>query len=139
MRIENSQLKAFVLDAGLISKKKLDQAEKKAKKAKKRLGDFLVKEELITQEELTKLQAYILGIPFINLEKEKIKKETLQIIPEPIAKRHNIIAFNKKGKDLEVAMLNPDDLQTIAEEKRKNYATELNLLKRNLTLEYCLV
>jgi len=130
MRIENSQLKAFVLDAGLISKKKLDQAEKKAKKAKKRLGDFLVKEELITQEELTKLQAYILGIPFINLEKEKIKKETLQIIPEPIAKRHNIIAFNKKGKDLEVAMLNPDDLQTIEFIKKKS---DLRILPRLTT------
>jgi len=113
VHIENSQLKAFILDAGLVNEKKLDQAEKKAAKAKKDLGDFLIEEELITREELTKLQAYILGIPFVNLEKEKIKKEILQIIPEPIAKRHNIIAFNKKGKDLEVAMLDPDDLQTI--------------------------
>ena len=132
MHIENSQLKAFILDAGLINEKRLDEAEKKADKTKKDLGDFLVKEELITQEELTKLQAYILGIPFINLEKEKIKKEILQIIPEPIANRHNIIAFNKKGRDLEVAMLDPDDLQTIEFIKKKS---DLKILPRLTTLK----
>ena len=130
MHIENSQLKAFIIDTGLINEKKLDEIEKKADKTKKDLGDFLIKEKLITQEELTKLQAYILGIPFINLEKEKIKKEVLQIIPEPIANRHNIIAFNKKGSDLEVAMLDPDDLQTIEFIKKKS---DLKILPRLTT------
>jgi type IV pilus assembly protein PilB len=127
MRVEDSQLKAFILDTGLVTKEKLAQAEKKAKKAKQKLADFLVKEKLITQEQLIKLQAYILGIPFVNLEKETIAKEILQIIPEPIARRHNIIAFRKKGKELEVAMLDPEDLQTIEFIKKKS---DLKILPR---------
>lgn len=127
MRVEDSQLKAFILDAELISEEKLKEAEEKAKKAKEQLARFLVKEKLITREQLIKLEAYILGIPFINLEKETIPKEILQIIPEPIARRHSIIAFRKKNKELEVAMLNPEDLQTIEFIKKKS---DLKILPR---------
>ena len=56
----------------------------------------MVSEGVITQEELIKLEAYILGIPFVSLEKENIAPEVLKIIPEPIARSHNIIAFRKK-------------------------------------------
>lgn len=120
MRVEDSQLKAFLLDANLIAKEKLLKAVEKAQKDNQKLGDFLVAKKLITMEQLNKLKAYILGIPFVNLEKESIPKEILQIIPEPIARRHNIIAFRKKGKQLEVAMLDPEDLQTIEFIKKKS-------------------
>ncbi|MEA2113459.1 MAG: GspE/PulE family protein [Patescibacteria group bacterium] len=127
MRVEDSQLKAFLLDADLVSKGKLKIAEKKAKEAKEELAQFLVKDKLITREQLIKLEAYILGIPFVDLEKEIIPKKILQIIPEPIARRHNIIAFRKKGKELEVAMLKPEDLQTIEFIKKKS---DLKILPR---------
>jgi len=61
----------------------------------------LVSDGLITQPELIKLEAYILGIPFINLEKEIVPSEVLKIIPEPIAKKHNTVALKKQGKELE--------------------------------------
>ncbi len=127
MRIEDSQLKAFLLDTRLITKKKLEEAEKEAKKANQKLAQFLVKDKIISQEQLNKLRAYILGIPFVNLEKEIIPKEILQIIPEPIARRHNIIPFRKKGQELEVAMLDPEDLQTIEFIKKKS---DLKILPR---------
>ncbi len=113
MRVEPQQLKAFLLDAGLITKKQFDSALKKAEKTGQKVGDILVSEGLISEEELIKLEAYILGIPFVNLEKEKIDSEVLKIVPEPIARSHNIVAFRKKGNELEVAMLDPEDLRTI--------------------------
>ncbi len=127
MRIEDPQLKAFLLDTKLITKKKLEEAERKIKKTNQKLAQVLVKDNIISQEQLNKLQAYILGIPFVNLEKEIIPKEILQIIPEPIARRHNIIPFRKKGQELEVAMLDPEDLQTIEFIKKKS---DLKILPR---------
>lgn len=127
MRVEPSQLKAFLLDTDLVSEKELLWAEREAKKTNQRLADFLVQKKIISEEQLIKLQAYILGIPFVNLEKETIAKEILQIIPEPLARQHNIIAFKKKGQELEVAMLDPEDLQTIEFIKKK---TGLKILPR---------
>ena len=113
MRVEPQQLKAFLLDAGLITKDQFEKALKKAEITRQKVGDVLVSDGLIAQEELIKLEAYILGIPFVNLEKEKILPEVLKFIPEPIARSHNIVAFRKKGNNLEVAMLDPEDLRTV--------------------------
>jgi len=132
MIVEPLQFKAFLLDAGLVTEEKFDKALKKAEKTKQKVGDVLVSEGLVTQEELIKLEAYILGIPFVNLEKEAISPEVLKIIPEPIARSHNIVAFRKKGQDLEVAMLDPDDLRTIEFIKK---TANLRILPRLTTPE----
>ena len=113
LKVEDQQLKAFLLDSELASDKQIEKALAKAKKSKKKLGDVLVEEGIITEEQLTKLEAYILGIPFVSLERGTINPEILRIIPEPIARKHNIIAYKKDGNKLEVAMLDPEDLQTI--------------------------
>jgi len=138
MQVEDSQIKAFILDAGLTTQKKLDQAGKKAKETNQKLAQVLVKDKIISPEQLIKLEAYILGIPFVNLEKETIPEEILQIIPEPIARRHNIIAFRKKGKELEVAMLNPADLQTIEFIKKKSDLKILPRLTNSVSIENAL-
>jgi type IV pilus assembly protein PilB len=130
MKVEPQQLKAFILDAGLIAEAKFNLAEKKAKKTNQKISDVLISDGLIEQEKLIKLEAYILGIPFINLEKEKILPEILKIIPEPIAKSHNIVSFRKKGKDLEVAMLDPEDLRTVEFIRKKS---NLRILPRLTT------
>jgi type IV pilus assembly protein PilB len=119
MKVDPSQLRAFLLDSGLINKKQLEKAEKEALSSKEKIENILLKSNLVKEEEITKLKAYILGIPFVNLEEEKIPFEVLAIIPEPIARKQNIVAFRKSGRNLEVAMLDPDDLQTIEFIKKK--------------------
>lgn len=119
MRIDPERLKLFLLDADLVSQKDLDAAEKKSQKQNKYIGDVLVGEGKISEEDLRRLQAYILGFPFLNLEGEKIDAEILSIIPEPIARNHNIIAYRREGNTLEVAMLDPEDLEAIEFVKKK--------------------
>lgn len=130
MRIEPQQLKAFLLDAGLVNEEQFDECLKKAQEKNQKVEEVLVSEGLIAQEELIKLEAYILGIPFVNLENEKVNPEVLRIIPESIARAHNIVAFRKRGNDLEVAMLDPEDLITIDFIKK---TTSLRILPRLTT------
>ncbi len=127
LKVDDKQLKAFLLDSGLLNKSQLDKAEKEALKLKKSLSSVLLDNKLITEEKLTKLKAYILGIPFISLSKETVPTDVLKIIPEPIAKKYNIVAFRKHGLDLEVAMIDPKDLQTIEFIHKKS---NLNILPR---------
>src|SRR3989344_743448 len=131
MRIEDAQLKAFIVDGNLIPPKEVDAAEKEAAQSKKRLADIIRAKNLLSEEDLLKLEAYILGIPFINLEGEEIPPDILRIIPEPIAKKHNIIAYRKEKGTLEVAMLDPEDLQTIDFIRR---TVRLKLLPRLTTV-----
>ena len=130
MRVESQQLKAFLLDAKLVTEEQFEKALDKAEQSKQRVEDVLVADGLVPREEMTKMEAYILGIPFVNLEKEKIEESVLKIIPEPIAKSNNIVAFRKKGNNLEVAMLDPEDLRTIEFIKK---TSDLKILPRLTT------
>ena len=132
MRVEPQQLKAFLLDAKLVTEEQFDGAAKIAEDSNQKVGDVLVSQGIIPQEDLIKLEAYILGIPFVNLEKEKIEDEVLKMIPEPIARSNNIVAFRKKGNELEVAMLDPEDLRTIEFIKK---TANLKILPRLTTPE----
>src|SRR3989338_8821597 len=100
MKIEQKQLKAFILDSELVSAADLDAAEKEAKSAGKKIEDVLLATKKVSEADLARVKAYILGIPFVNLEGEKIDLKVLEIIPEPIAKTHNIVPFKKTGSSL---------------------------------------
>lgn len=120
MRVEQEQLKAFLLDGALVDKQALLDAENEAQKGNLKLEDVLVERKLLKEEELIKLKGYILGIPYVNLDKERISLDILQIIPEAIAKEHNIVAYKKTAHGLEVAMADPEDLQIIDFIKKKS-------------------
>ncbi|OGI25182.1 MAG: hypothetical protein A3J76_03225 [Candidatus Moranbacteria bacterium RBG_13_45_13] len=113
MFVDNERLKNFLQDSGLVKQEAIDQAMAESDKTGKRLGDLLVEKKIIDVNQVRQLYSYILGIPFVNLEKETIPKEVLQIIPEPIAKRYKIVAFKKTNLELKVAMINPEDIRTI--------------------------
>ncbi len=132
MRIDDSQLKAFLLDSGLLDPEHLKKAEQEAAKSGKPLHEILLNKEYVKEDDLRRLEAYILGIPFVDLSREMIPKDVLQIIPEPIARKYHIVAFKKSDNDLQVAMLDPDDLPTIDFIKKK---AGLRILPRLTTPE----
>lgn len=119
MHIEQDQLKSFILDSGLVSKADVESAEKETKENGGNIGKTLVNKGKLTEDDLRRMQAYILGIPFVDLKKEKLPFEVLSLIPEPIARNHNIVAFKKTDTTLEVAMLDTEDLTAIDFVKKK--------------------
>jgi len=119
MQISDAQLKQFVIESGLVSRKDMGSAEEFSKEKAMSLRDAIASLGLLSEDELRRMYAHILGIPFISLTKEKIDPEVLMLIPEPIARKHNIIAYKKGDKVLEVAMLDSNDLSAIDFIKKK--------------------
>lgn len=119
MRVSNQQLREFLLDSDMVPEDAVETAFHEAESGGALLGRVLLDKQLITEDGLQKVYAYVLGIPFVDLRKETIDQEILQIIPEPIAKKASIVAFEKSGMNLKVAMLDPEDIQTIDFIKKK--------------------
>ncbi len=119
MQIEEKQLKNFIIDSGLVSSADIEVAEKESKKRNISLGEILVGGGKLSEDDLRRVQAYVLGIPFVSLKGQKIDFEILSLIPEPIARSHNIVAFKKSDRGLEVAMLDTEDLEAIDFIKKK--------------------
>lgn len=127
MHVSETELKEFILDSGLVSRKDVDLAELEAKQKKQSIGDVLMAQGLLTNDSLRRIKAYVLGIPFVNLTDKKIDLSVLSLIPEPIARTHSIVAFKKEGETLEVAMLDTEDLPAIDSVRKK---TGLRILPR---------
>ena len=127
MRVADTQLKKFIIDSGLLSEADISRAEKEAVAKGKTLKEVLLNTSAISEDELRRVEAYVLGIPFVNLKDHKIEGKVLSLIPEPIARKHNVVAFQKTESSLEVAMLDTEDLAAIDFIKKK---TELKILPR---------
>ena len=119
VRTPDAQLKTFILDSGLVSRKDIERAEGIAKDKGQPLGDALVSSGALGEDDVRRIQAHILGIPFVSLANSKIDFSVLSLIPEPIARNHNIVAYKKNPDSLEVAMLDTNDLGAIDFIKKK--------------------
>jgi len=119
MIIQDKQLKEFILDSGLVSKTDLEAIALEAEEKGQSLSDLLVSKGKMSEDDMRRTKAYILGVPFVDLKDQRMDFETLTLIPEPIARKYNIIAFKKNSDSLEVAMLNIDDLVSVDFIKKK--------------------
>lgn len=119
MRITQEQIKEFISTSGLLQKEAVEKAYLKAKKEDVLFEEFLISQNLLSRERVGKIRAYLLGVPFVNLESEKIPQDVLSLIPETIARNHHIVPYRKKDDTLEVAMLDPEDLQILEFVKKK--------------------
>lgn len=127
MVLKEEQLEKFILDSGLVDKPTLLKAKEESEKKSQSLGDYLVSSGKISEDDLRRIMAYVLGIPFVDLNNQKLDFEIISLIPEPIARKHNIVSFKKSTQGLEVAMLDIEDLNAIDFIKKK---TGLKILPR---------
>jgi type IV pilus assembly protein PilB len=139
MHVSEGELKEFIIDSGLVAKKEIDAAADEAKKREQSLGNILVSRGSLTEDALRRIQAYVLGIPFVNLKEHRVPVETLALIPEPIARTHNIIAFKREEDALEVAMLDVEDLPSIDSVRKKTGLKILPRLTDTESIKYALL
>lgn len=96
-----------LIHEGLINEEQLQQALALQKKSGKRLGAVLVEMHLVTEQDIVQILSKQLRIPFIDLSNYLIDPVIAKLVPEHIAKRHMLIPINKVGNKLTVAMVDP--------------------------------
>ncbi|MCX5702790.1 MAG: GspE/PulE family protein, partial [Candidatus Omnitrophica bacterium] len=131
MNLPLDALKSLILGTGLLSEKDFDNAVKEAQRTEKDVVDTLVSRNYITRDYYAEMLAQYFKVPRVKLVGEKIPQEILNLIPEEIARTRNAIVFNKTDKTINVAMLDPVNLETLEFlEKYTGY-----FIKPYLTLE----
>jgi type IV pilus assembly protein PilB len=74
--------------------------------------EFLLEKKILTEDQLLAVKSETLGAPVVDLRNEQIPQDVLNLVPEPIAHRHQVISFAKTKDSLSLAMTDPEDLQT---------------------------
>lgn len=139
MHIDETELKKFLLDSGLIAKADLEDALAYAKEQGLAVGKVLVTRGVVSEDEMRRIESHMTGIPFVDLKGEHLNIEALSLIPEPIARNHNIVAFKQTGDTLEVAMLDTEDLTAIDFVKKKVGLKILPRLTDNESMKWALM
>lgn len=93
---ENEDLYNTLKQLGVIESTQLEEALTESQNKNLPLGEILLEKDLISDENLGKLLADTLGFSFVNLHKVAIPDEVLKIIPEIVAKKQKVVAFNQK-------------------------------------------
>lgn len=137
--MDETKMKKFIVESGLITKPDLDAVMERAKEKGQKFTDVLMSEGKISETDVKRIEAFVLGIPFISLAGEKIDYNVLSLIPEPIARNDNIIAYKRSDKGLEVAMLDVDDLPVIDFIKKKSGLKILPRLTDSASIKSALV
>ncbi|MGH7458742.1 MAG: type IV-A pilus assembly ATPase PilB [Longimicrobiaceae bacterium] len=97
----------------LITRDQLAKALDDARGSGHRVGVSLVKLGFVGEEDLTRALAKQYGVPAVDLGRVKLDPKILRLIPSELALKQLVLPLRRVGRTLTVAMANPTDLGVI--------------------------
>jgi MSHA biogenesis protein MshE len=94
----------------VISQEQLNTALADQKKSGRKLGRVLVENGFISEDQLLTFLSQQLNIPYIDLRRYHYKPEVVRLIPETHARRFRAIALEDSRESLLVGMADPTDI-----------------------------
>ena len=94
----------------VITPEQLEQAGKYQKEQNCRLGAALVKLGFLSDEDVTNFLSRQYGVPAINLSYFEIDPSVVKLIPHETAKRYQILPLSRVGASLTIAMVDPTNV-----------------------------
>ncbi len=94
----------------VINQEQLDQALAEQKKNGTRLGSVLVKLGFLSDEDVTNFLSRQYGVPAINLSYFEIDPSVVKLIPAETARRYQILPLSRVGASLTIAMVDPTNV-----------------------------
>ena len=103
----------LLIREGLITKEQLDKALQEQKSNGQRLGFNLVKMGFVQETEITKMLARQYRMPAVDLARFEVDPKIVKLIPADVALKHLVLPLKREGRTLTVAMADPTNLSVI--------------------------
>jgi len=104
------KLGELLIKENLITEEKLDKALEEQNTHGGRLGTNLVKLGFVSEKQLVSALSKQHNVPGIDLNTVDIDENVLKIVPATVATKYELVPISRVGKMLTVAMVNPDDI-----------------------------
>jgi type IV pilus assembly protein PilB len=99
----------ILIKEGLITREQLQQALAEQRASKHRLGYVLVKLGLVQELEITKLLARQYRMPAVDLSRFEVDPKLIRLMPADLATKHVVLPLKREGRTLTIAMADPTD------------------------------
>jgi len=125
-RPEKVRIGNLLVQEKMISQEQLDLALEQQKRSGRKIGRVLIENGFATEEAISEALAKQLKIPYLNLKYYNVNVSVARVLPEMQARRFRALLLEDKGRTYLVAMADPTDLFAFDEIAR--------LLKRDIEL-----
>ena len=125
-RPEKIRLGDLLIQQGLLTDEQLKFALDEQKRSGRKLGRIVVESSFVTEEAISQALAKQLRIPFVDLKHFNPKPELIRLLPEAQARRFRTIVLEEVDGKLRIGFVDPTDLQAYDELAR--------VLRRDLDL-----
>ncbi len=128
---QNKLAQAF-FEKGMITQEQYRALVEESAQSDRSIEDSALIGGYINEEKLAQVKGELLNIPYINLANVNIPREFLKIIPRKVSENYGIIAFDRDGNAVKIAMVDPQNFKAIE-------AIEFLAKEENLELQYFIV
>jgi type IV pilus assembly protein PilB len=106
----SARLGEILIKESLITSEQLNQALQYQKQHGGRLGSCLMKLGFVSDDEITGVLSRQYGVPSINLKYYEVDSSVIKLIPQDTAIRYQIVPLSRVGSTLTIAMTDPTNV-----------------------------
>src|SRR5436190_13519708 len=108
--VTSDRLGEILLREGLITQDQLKKALLEQKNTGMRLGYTLVKLGFVEETEISKMLARQYRMPAVDLSRFEVDPKILKLVPGDMASKGVVLPLKREGRTLTVAMADPSDM-----------------------------
>jgi len=102
-----------LLERGVVTQKELERALAQQRERGGLMGQILIELGFVTEEEIALALTAQYGFPYLPLDNYEIDLGLADILPEETARQYCLIAIDRIGNALTLAMADPSNVQAI--------------------------
>ena len=127
MRIPDALAIELLKRSGEYSDEQINELYSKSEREKRPIQDLIVKYNLLDQEQLTKLYAEEVGLPFIKLSPGTIRHSHLDSLGERLSKKYRVAVFDQQDGDVKLIAVEDPTNQELIELLKKELGSNLKI------------
>ena len=108
----------LLVHEGIISNEQLMQALSSQKETGRKLGDTLIELNYLSERQLLQFLAQQLDVPFLDIAQQKISPNVASLLPEVHARRLRALIIEDRGSSVLLGMSDPADLSGLDQLER---------------------
>ena len=113
--VQERSLGDMLVEASVISDDQLRHALTLCEKDGREFQHVLVELGLVTRQQLAMLKSFQLKIPYVNVRIQPVDGRALDLVPESIARKYEVMPLRIVDGAILVAMENPEDVEVVGE------------------------
>jgi type IV pilus assembly protein PilB len=109
------RLGELLVAEGIISQEQLQDALREHRRSKERLGAVLARRGLVSEERLVELLSREHGLPTVDISQHMIPADVMAMVPAHIVRRYEVLPLSRAANGLTLAMADPTNVVAMDE------------------------